>query len=79
METRRIRRELGQDIEKFLAVVKDDSVCARVFVARAREALAASARPPDVVQRPDGDRRNRTGRSAPGGTITMMPDEPVTD
>ena len=74
VETRRIRRELGEDIEKFLAAVKDDSVC-EGFVARAREALLASEPPPEVVQRPTGIGATEPIVPYGGGTITIMPDE----
>jgi hypothetical protein len=76
VETRRIRRELGEDIGKFLAALKEDSVC-EGFVARAREALLASEPPPEVVQRPTGIGATEPIVPYGGGTITLMPDEPA--
>jgi hypothetical protein len=74
VETRRIRRELGEDIGRFLAAVNEDSVC-EGFIARAREALLASAPPPLVVQRPTGIGATEPIVPYGGGTITVMPDE----
>jgi hypothetical protein len=75
VETRRIRRELGDDLAKFLAAVKEDTVCDG-FTARARAALLVSEPPPDVLQpfAPIG----ATEPVVPygGGTIIVMPDEP---
>ena len=47
VETSRIRRELGAEIETFLDAVREDTVCDG-FVTRAREALRASEPEPDV-------------------------------
>ena len=44
VETRRIRRELGTSIERFLEAVDDERVC-EAFVSRARAALRASEHP----------------------------------
>lgn len=74
VETRRIRRELGEDIEKFLLAVKDGSVC-EGFVARAREALLVSEPPPEGVQRPTGIGATEPILPYGGGTLTIMPDE----
>ena len=47
VETRRIRRDLGADIEQFLDAVDDDRVC-KGFLAQARAALLASEPLPDL-------------------------------
>jgi hypothetical protein len=71
VETRRIRRDLGAGIYRFLEAVDDGRVC-EGFVSRARAALRASEPPPDVVQPPAIVGATEPAVRYRGGTATSM-------
>ncbi|MGZ4254809.1 MAG: hypothetical protein ACXVW5_22010 [Solirubrobacteraceae bacterium] len=78
VDTRRIRRMLGADIERFLKAVDQQRVC-NDFVSRARAALLSSEPPPESPLTPpvgatDADPYTvrATGVLYTGGTAVMM-------
>ena len=75
--TQDMRLKVGQILEAFLDEVDETVVCDG-FVARARNALLASAPRPSVVQPPTGfgATESPVRTDGGGGTIVMMPNEP---